>query len=544
MCWEFMKFKQITVVPVIAAASVCTLGPAGNAQSKGRVAQKSEVARADSTELFSPGPAALTSVGASAHISLEQAIRVAILHNRSLASATANLLKSQGHIAEAKAALSPTASLDTALTEFDDKTSVTFGGANITTLNQFNPVITAGAMMPIDILGLLHDAVTQSQFQQAAARIDINRIRNSVVSDVKTSFINVLRGQAQLNVANDTLNNARLRRDTAQKSFDAGTAPRFDIIRADTDVANAQRSVIEAQTALKLSLALLKNVMGVDISQTINVTSQNAIVVPNTPPSHTRITSRYSRGGRSSQTPDGSQFTVGSLVPTEVNDTLDLGSEYTDAVAEAIKTRPEILGAQASLSAARQGIKLARRSIAPRVGLNLGYTLTPNNTVFSRENVIAGTVDINIPLYDGGIARAHASEAKAEVSAAETAKREAIDEVTLDVQQAYIAVIQAKERITVAEVGLTQAREAARLARVRYSAGVSQQTGVSPLLELSDSENSLSTAEFNQVNAVYDYNTALALLDRAVGRYSYDSNGRGFNSVNAATKAAGATKGL
>ncbi len=539
-----MKFKQSFVATTIAAASVCMLVTAGNAQSKGRIAQKSEVSNGDSTELVSPGAVALNSVGASTHLNLEQAIRVAIVHNRSLATATANLLKSQGRTAEAKAALNPTASLDTALTEFDDKTSVTFGGANITTLNQFNPVITAGAMMPIDILGLLHDAVTQSQFQQAAARIDINRIRNSVVSDVKTSFINVLRGQAQLNVANDTLNNARLRKDTAQKSFDAGTAPRFDIIRADTDVANAQRSVIEATTALKLSLALLKNVMGVDISLTINVTSQNAIVVPNIPPIHTPITSRNSPVGRISQIPEGSQISVGSLVPTEVNDTLDLGPEYSVAVAEAIKTRPEILGAQANLSAARQGIKLARKSVAPRVGLNLGYTLTPNNTVFSRENVIAGTVDINIPLYDGGVARAHASEAKAEVSAAETAKREAIDGVTLEVQQAYIAMIQAKERIAVAEVGLTQAREAARLARVRYSAGVSQQTGVSPLLELSDSENSLSTAEFNKVNAVYDYNSSLALLDRAVGRYSYDRNGRGFNSLNAASKAAGTSKGF
>ena len=55
-------------------------------------------------------------------------------------------------------------------------------------------------------------------------------------------------------------------------------------------------------------------------------------------------------------------------------------------------------------------------------------------------------------------------------------------------QQAYIALVQARNRVAVANVGLAQAREAFRLARVRYNAGVSQQTGISPQLELSSAQ--------------------------------------------------------
>ena len=81
-----------------------------------------------------------------------------------------------------------------------------------------------------------------------------------------------------------------------------------------------------------------------------------------------------------------------------------------------------------------------------------------------------------------------------------------------------------------ANVGLSQAREASRLAQVRYSAGVSQQVGVSPILELSAAQTSLTQAQGNLVNALYDYNTARAQLDRAVGRYSYTRNSPGYAS--------------
>lgn len=490
-------------------------------------------------EQKSPGAATLREYLATGQLTLEQAITLAMVHNRTLASSVSSLLKSQGKVAEARAALNPTLGLDAALTEFDAATTVSFAGTNITTLNQFNPVFTTAASMPIDIMGELRAAISQNQFEQAASRIEINRVKNALVFEIKSDFIAVLRGQAQLNVAQDTLNNALLRRDTAQKSFDAGTAPRFDIIRADTDVANAQQNIIQARTTVKLALAMLKNAIGIDISLDINLASDQAIVLPSSieaPPSPLAPPPPVKR-----RLP-GEPVEVSSLAPKTVNDPLALGPEYTQAVAEAIKTRPEILEAEAHLAAAERGIRLAKRSRDPHVSLNLGYTLTPNNTVFSRENVFAGTVDINIPLYDGGVARARVEQAKADVGSAVTARREAEDGVTLDVQQAYLALIQAREKIAVAEVGLKQAKEAARLSRVRYAAGVSQQIGVSPLLELSDSENSLTNAEFNSVNALYDYNTARAQLDHARGRFSYLGAGPGYHSLSDAKKASGEHK--
>ncbi len=57
---------------------------------------------------------------------------------------------------------------------------------------------------------------------------------------------------------------------------------------------------------------------------------------------------------------------------------------------------------------------------------------------------------------------------------------------------------------------MEQAREALRLARLRFQAGVGTQTDVI------SAENDLTQAEGNRVTAILDYNRALASLNRAI----------------------------
>ncbi len=454
-------------------------------------------------------------------LKMDDAVGIALIANREIASSVSGLMKAQGRTLEAKSALNPTANLEAAITEFDAGTSVALGGNSFLELNQFNPVFMTAASLPLDIKGNLRTAVSQSQFEEAAAKIEVSRVMNSVVLDVKSGFYEVLRGQAQLNAARDALNNAATRAEMAQKSFKAGVSPSFDVIRAQTDIANAQQGAILARTNLKIAMALLKSTMGVDVSLPIRVSAEGAVEAPVAgTPSLSEPVNVPSRG------PVKAPVEVSSLAPGEVNEPIELGPEYGTAVTEALAKRPEILEAQAHIAAANRGIKLARAARDPFLSLNLGYTLTPNNTIFNRENVVAATLNINVPLYDGGLSRSREIQAKAILSGLETSLSSARDMVALDVQRSYLALVQSKSRITASEAGMNQAREAARLARVRYASGVAQQAGVSPLLELSDTENALAQAELSEVNALYDYNVARTQLDRAVGRYASIINGQ------------------
>lgn len=504
---------------------------------------------ADSPLIASPDLAAVNALVQNKTLTLNDAVAIALYTNRSFAASVAALQKAQGRTGQARSALNPTFGINANVTEYDAATNASFGTQTIPIIPQFNPIITTGITLPLDISGFLHAAANQAQFQEVAARIDVNRTRNQIVFDVKNAFYNVLRAQAQVAVATDSVNNALTRLDDANKNYAAGTAARFDVITAQRDVSDAQRALIDARSQVSLSLASLKNIIGLNMRTSIQISDANAVEQPPgvapptvppvgpdtttpgtaTPPADTpKPAPPIDRTQAAPQDPDGKIVPLTSPSIHQVADTLDLGPEYDAVYQEALRTRPEILESEAQVAAAQRGILFARRSQLPSLSLSLSYVYTPNAVGFTRANEGAATLGVSIPLFDGGLARERVREARADVATAEINRRQAVDQVGLEVQQAYIALTQARNRVAVANVGLAQAREAYRLARVRYNTGVSQQPSVSPQLELSNAQVGLSQAQTNQINALYDYNTARAQLDRAVGRYSYVGHAPGY----------------
>ena len=524
--------------------------------------------------LQSPG---LTGYLQSKPLNINDAVAIALSVNRSFATAVSALYRAQGRTSEARSALSPTFALGAALTEFDAPTVANFGAPGggssggaaspgFVIVNQFNPVITATLGLPLDVAGSLRAAVSQAQFQEVAAKIDINRVRNQIVLDTKNAFYSALRAQAQVVVAQDNLNNSLGRLSDANKNYSAGTSPRFDIITAQSDVANAQQNLINAKAQVSLALAQLKNTMGLNIRTPISLTSDGAVELPPgvapptvppigpdgrptdslgpaqgqvtpqnpapvpTPTPPPMLAPPINTEQAAPKDPTGKPQNSTPPVTNLVMDTLDLGPEFDAVLREALQNRPEILEEDAQIAAARQGVIFARRSELPSFGLALGYTGSPNAAGFTRSDQLAATLNVSVPIFDGGLARARVQEARADVATAQTNRRNSEDLVGLEVQQAYIALVQGRDKVQVANVGLSQAREAFRLARVRYNAGVSQQVGISPQLELINAQSTLAQAEANQVNAIYDYNLARAQLDKAAGRYSYVPFGGGYPS--------------
>lgn len=505
----------------------------------------------------SPGQDDLARLLQNRSLTINEAVAIGLGSNCALAGAVSSLYRTQGRTAEARAALNPTFGLGANVTEYDSANVAHLGASTITIQNQFNAVFGANASLPIDISGSLRAAVSQAQFQEIAVRIEINRVRNQIVLDIKTAFYNALRAQAQTAVAQDGLNNALARLNSAQKNYAAGTSPRFDVITAQREVADVQLSLIQSKSQVSLALALLKSNMGIAIRTPLKITDAGAVETPpgvampdalppfpsskgqriepgtetpsaplrDTPPPH----KAQPIGPDTAQPKDltGKPLSGGSITG-DVEDPITLGSDFDAVLREGMQSRPEILESDAQLAAARKGIQLARRSSQPSLSASLGYSYDPTAAGFSRTNEGRVGLNLNVPIFDGGLARARRQEAEGDVASAQVNRRQAVDQVQLEIQQAYLNLVQARDRVAVATVGLAQAHEASRLAQVRYNAGVSQQIGVSPILEISSAQVSLTQAQSSLVTALYDYNTARAQLDRATGRYSWTPDAPGY----------------
>lgn len=438
---------------------------------------------------------------------LNQAVAVALATNRSLALSIENLRKAQARTAEQRTNLNPTLNATATYTRLDQGTSVQFGETNVTIANPDQVLFGLQLLLPIDINGLLRSSVSQAQYLEIAARLDINRTTNQLVLDVKTAFYDVLRAKNLVQVSKEALENAQIRLKDAQARYQAGVVAKFDVIRAQTDVLNAQQNLIQARSQVSLATAVLNSTIGIDINTPLETTDAGSVETLET----------------ISLKPQDANTTTPPL------DSLNLGKVYEDVVKEALATRPEILEADAMLEAAKKGITLARRSQLPSLGLNVSGSYNPAAAGFAPRSTNGQAVlQLTIPLYDAGASKARLQAARADVASADLNRRQFLDLVTLEVRQAYLVLIQTRDRVIVTEQALVQAQEAFRLARVRYNAGVTAQTGVSPLLEVSDAQTALTLAQTNRVNSLYDYNQARARLDKAAGRYSYLRKSVGF----------------
>ncbi len=493
--------------------------------------------KADSPLLYSPRMQQLGQMLRTKPLTLKDAIALALSLNPQLAQAVAHLLTIQGNTSAARAALNPTLGVNTQLTYFDAPTNAVFGATKLTLVNQFNPVVTATANLPIDLFGVLRNTVSQAQFEQLAARIAVNATRNQIVYNVENAFYAVLHAQAAMAVASESLRTNLSQLDSAQKNYAAGTAARFDVLTSQTNVASAQDQFLQTERQVSLSLIALKLAIGLRPDSPLKISDANAVQMPpnvappaklpapglqkapETPQFYHGISPRRQIQKTLPQAGQVSMPEVEGAAVT-ISDPLPLSQQVAPLLKEAENMRPEMQAAEAQLAAARRGIQLARASMLPSISLQLSYQLTPNAAGFTRYNQALASINFEIPLLDGGLENARLKQARGDVAQAEIARRETRDQIDAQVEQAYIALLQARDRVAVANVALTQARESYRLAQVRYNAGVVQQSGVSPILELSSSQASLTQAESSQVTALYDYNTARAALDEALGRYA------------------------
>ena len=85
------------------------------------------------------------------------------------------------------------------------------------------------------------------------------------------------------------------------------------------------------------------------------------------------------------------------------------------------------------------------------------------------------------------------------------------DDIELEVRQDYLSLRNAEKRIATTQVTVDQALENYHIAQVRYASGVGTN------LDVMDAESALTLAKTNNVQALYDYNTSKAQLDKAMG---------------------------
>ena len=121
------------------------------------------------------------------------------------------------------------------------------------------------------------------------------------------------------------------------------------------------------------------------------------------------------------------------------------------------------------------------------------------------------TVSANWNLFDSNVTEAQVEAAQANFDRAGYTLSETLDNIDLEVRQAYLNMREAEKRFNSTALAVKQAEEDYFIATEKYRVG----EGV--ILDIIDAEFALSQARLNYISAQYDYARYKANLEYAIG---------------------------
>ncbi len=182
----------------------------------------------------------------------------------------------------------------------------------------------------------------------------------------------------------------------------------------------------------------------------------------------------------------------------------------------ALRNRPELKASRESLSAWKSQERAAYGKFSPSIVFSASVdhqaqveTLFPDRTDFTR--VKRALVTVQFPLFEGARRIIDVQEARAQFRKAQLQQELLQRQILLEVDQAYLAFREARQKLPALEETQKQAAEALRQAQLLYDQGMLTQ------LELLNAQVQLEQATIQWKKGIFDYNMAQFRLLKAIG---------------------------
>ena len=307
-------------------------------------------------------------------------------------------------------------------------------------------------------------AITQAQEQLGAAQAQYDAARLALAAQVASAYFDLLRKQALLAIAQETLASDQRAFGDAQNRKAAGDVAQLDVLQAQVPAAAAQAALDGAENDLIVARQALNSVLGRPLD--------------------------------------------GDLIVADVAAAAPLPSYTLDqARAFAVGRSPDIRAADATVRADEAALAAARLYREPTLSLQAIDIRSKDVTSFSREDTLQAAV--TLPLSDGGLGREQVREAEAALAGARAQVEATRRTVLANVSAAYLTAGSRRRQVAAALVTQQIAQETYDKTRLGY------QNGLFPLINVLNAQAALTQARIAYTQAVYDAAAAAAGLAAA-----------------------------
>jgi outer membrane protein TolC len=301
----------------------------------------------------------------------------------------------------------------------------------------------------------------------SAARLDQENARDLVVYVVTNLYLQAAAGRSRIETARSQVATAEALLTQATNLRNAGVAPGIDVVRAQVQLQVQRQRVIAAETDQAKGLLQLVRAIGLKTSQRVQLTDA----------------------------PDGAL----PQAPASVD----------AAIAQAARTRADYKASLERIHAAEFALKSARATALPSIRVMADYGAIGSNPGDARRTY-SMSANVRVPLFDQDRVGREVENAAAlrqrEAESADLAER-----VEAEVRSAFLDVQAAEQQVAVARERVALADQELSLARIRFTAGVTNN------LEVIQAQNEVASAADAEVSATLGLNVARAALARAIG---------------------------
>jgi outer membrane protein TolC len=304
------------------------------------------------------------------------------------------------------------------------------------------------------------------------SKVSMAQTKSDIILAVHEAYYNLLKTRKFEEVAVQSVEERRAHLKDSKAFYKAGLIPKNDMLQSEVQLAGAEIELLRAKNLSIMALAQLNTLLRRPVETEIEVED------------------------------------ILKYEPSEIS--------WDQAVEQAKTYRPELKQSEIAIEQADKNIILTRAPYLPAVSVSANYLKQGDNPIAQEyplgpSEVKTAQATLEWRFWAWGQSKDEMAAARYNMKKAQESQADLLNNIILQVREAYVDTLEAEYNIGVTEKAIEQAEEDFRINQSRYKAQLSTTTNVL------DAQTRLTRAKINYYNALYSYRISLMRLAWSTG---------------------------
>jgi outer membrane protein TolC len=303
------------------------------------------------------------------------------------------------------------------------------------------------------------------------SQFNLDAVESEVLYNADLLFYNAIFQRSVLETALKAHEATSYNLQVVEKQYQQGVVSEFELLRARVENANLEPQILQAESEVVLAKKRLKSFIGMPL--------RDSIVL------------------------------VESALDTSLTELPQLESMVTLA----LERRSETKASRKLTSITKKAISIAKAEYWPTLDGSYTYNRSSSSDIWTLDQNVSKSstigLSLNFKIFDGFERSGEVAYRRADHEKTRIAEDQLVDDVRLEVEQAYDQLVRAKKSLDIQKETIAQAEEGLKIANLRYEQGVGTQ------LEVLAAQSALTNARNSLAQALFFFRTSKAQLRKA-----------------------------